>query len=415
MKMKHWSLTNLVDAVTKELKAMGYKRRTLQMYRCYGFSPIMRYYESIARKRYSEEITAEYVAITQDEAAAGRINDTKRRTIRKTAALLAEYAKDGKIVWRALANTDVRQLTEPYTQYLENYAHELMERGYQTTTIRGQKPIVKHFLHYLEDRGISEMPQVSQEDILAYLPVIAEKYARSGDILSILRLFLSFMYTENVLNADFVPLLKVSAAKRRKYYHGFTKHEANEILSAADRETPCGKRNYAIIMLAARTGLRAIDVLGIRFGDIDWQSRELRIVQHKTDKALSLPLDISVCNAIADYILNGRPVCDSPHIFLRDRRPYRKLESWSGHAIVKSTAAKAGITWSADEHKGFHSFRRSLGNWMLEAEIPLSTISEILGHAKSDSTKPYIMTHHSKLGMCPLTLHGIETTKEELL
>ena len=329
--------------------------------------------------------------------------------------MLTEYAKNGTIVWRALANTGVRQLTEPYTQHLENYTCELVERGYQATTIRGQKPIVKHFLHYLENRGISETLQVSQEDILAYLPVIAEKYARPGDILSILRLFLSFMYTENLLSTDFVPLLRVSAAKRHKYYHGFTKQEANEIRSAADRGTPIGKRNYAIIMLASHTGLRAIDVLGLKFDDICWQTRELRIVQHKTDKALTLPLDISVCNAIADYILNARPECGSPHIFLRTRSPYRKLESWSGHAIVKSMAAKAGITWSAGDHKGFHSFRRSLGNWMLEAEIPLSTISEILGHAKTDSTKPYIMTHHSKLGMCALTLHGIETTRGELL
>jgi len=91
------------------------------------------------------------------------------------------------------------------------------------------------------------------------------------------------------------------------------------------------------------------------------------------------------------------------------------MESWSGHAIVKRTAAKAGITWSTEAHKGFHSFRRSLGNWMLEAEIPLSTISEVLGHAKADSTKPYIMTHHSKLAMCALTLQGIETTRGELL
>ena len=207
--MKRWLLTSMVDSVMKELNAMGFKRRTLQMYRCYGFSPIMRYYESIERKRYSEEITAEYIAITQDEAAAGSINDTKRRTIRKAEALFAEYTRDEKIVWRALASANVRQLTEPYTQYLENYARALVENGYQTTTIRGQKPIVKHFLHYLEERGISEALQVSQEYILDYLPVIAEKYARPGDILSILRLFLSFMLSRGNSYPELCPRKRV--------------------------------------------------------------------------------------------------------------------------------------------------------------------------------------------------------------
>lgn len=413
--MKKWLLADLTEAVEKELLAMGYGAKTFQMYHYLGIVPITRHYESLGKQEYSEETTEEYVTETEIKTAKGVVYDTKRRMIRKTAVILAEYAASGTITWNRLAGRNVRQLTETYSKHLENYAHHLMARGYQATTIRGQKPIAKHFLHYLEDRGISNTLQVSQEDVLAYLPVIAEKYARPGDILSILRLLLSFMYTESLLKADYAPLLRVSAAKRHKYYHGFAKHEASKILAAANRKTLCGKRDYAIIMLATQTGLRAIDVLGLKFGDIDWQTRELRIVQHKTDKALSLPLDISVCNAIADYILNGRPDCDSPHIFLRTRRPYRKLESWSGYAIVKSTAAKAGITWSAEDQKGFHSFRRSLGNWMLEAEIPLSTISEILGHAKADSAKPYIMTHHSKLAMCALTLQGIETTRRELL
>jgi integrase len=380
-----------------------------------GFTPIKRYYDEIGKQAYSEETTWGCVVKAQFEVENGTMYDAKRMVIRKTATMLAEYAADGIITWRRLGGRNVRQLTEPYSVYFEKYARKLVESGYQATTIRGRKPIIKHFFHYLEDCAITDALQVSQQDILSYLPTISEKYARPGDILSILRSFLSFMYAENLFVADFASLLMVSVAKHRKYYHGFAKHEANDILSAANRETSCGKRDYAIIMLATHTGLRAIDVLALKFGDIDWKTHELRIIQHKTKKLLTLPLSVAVCNAIADYILSARPNSDVPHIFLRTRKPYRKLESWSGHAIVKSTAAKAGITWSAENHKGFHSFRRSIGSWMLEAEIPLSTISEVLGHAKADSSKPYIMTHHSKLAMCALTLQGLETTRRELL
>jgi len=245
--MKKWVLEKLCDAVEKEMSAMGFNPKTIQMYHYLGIVLIKRYYASIGKRYYSEETTGTFVRIIQNEADAGKIYDTKRRIIRKTAAILAEYAKDGKIVWRALASQNVRQLSEPYSEHYENYIHRLVENGYQATTVRGQKPIVKHFLHYLEDYGIFDTFKISRENILAYLPVIAEKYARPGDILSILRLFLAFMYEENLLCADFVPLLKVNTAKRRKYYFGFTKQESNEILSAADRETPCGKRDYAII------------------------------------------------------------------------------------------------------------------------------------------------------------------------
>jgi len=105
---------------------------------------------------------------------------------------------------------------------------------------------------------------------------------------------------------------------------------------------------------------------------------------------LKIPPKIPVCNAIADYILHGRPQSESPYIFVRTRPPYNPLRSWSGHSIVRRNAIAAGIGWVSNKRNGMHSFRRGLGNWMLEAEIPLETISEVLGHTSSDSTKPYL-------------------------
>lgn len=229
-----------------------------------------------------------------------------------------------------------------------------------------------------------------------------------------MRGFFKFLYEKNLSEVDLSAVLHITVPGHRKYHMGFSKQEVSNILSAVNRNTPCGKRDYAILMLAVNTGLRAIDVLGLQFKDIDWKNHEIHIIQHKTQRPLVLPLTIPVCNAIAEYTLSDRPKSDSPYIFLRDKNPYKKLESWSGYSIVKRNAAKAGITWSPEEWKGFHSFRRSIGNWMLEAEIPLSTISEILGHADVDSSKPYIMTHNSGLARCALSLRNIETLREEL-
>jgi integrase len=269
-------------------------------------------------------------------------------------------------------------------------------------------------LHYLEDCGIYETAQISRNNVLAYIPVAAEKYKRPGDALIILRPFLQFLYSENRTDVNFSSVLRVQVPTQRRYYYGFSEQEVSDILSAVKKETPYGKRDYAIIMLAANTGIRAVDALNLKISDINWDAKVLNIIQHKTEEPLILPLDMPTCNAIADYILNARPETDSPQIFIRNKRPYRKLESWSGWAIVKRASKKAGVTWLPEERKGFHSIRRSIGNRLLEAETPLSMISEILGHAKVDSSKPYMALHHSKLGMCALNLCGIESTRGEL-
>ena len=108
-----------------------------------------------------------------------------------------------------------------------------------------------------------------------------------------------------MISFDMKLLLKVPSPAHRKYLSGFTQAEAEMIVSAPDRTTVCGKRDYAIMTLAKNTGLRSIDILGLKFSDVDWNRKELRMVQHKTDVPLTLPIEIPVCNAIADYILHG--------------------------------------------------------------------------------------------------------------
>ena len=412
--MKQWLLTDLIDAVKNELRKMGYQRKTIYMYQSAGFNPIKRYYEHMGELVYTKEITENIDAIVKLESKKFVIYDGKSRIIRKAASFLDEYSDTGTIIWRTLVKPSVRQLTTPFSIYFDEYKQHRLEKGYRKTTLRGQMPTVKQFLHYLEDCGIYEIEQVSRENVLSYLPIFAEKYKRPGDMLSVIRSFLSYLYSENLLSIDYSPIFRVKVPSQRRYYYGFTEQEINKILSAVLKETPCGKRDYAILLLAANTGIRAIDALKLKITDINWDTKTLNIIQNKTDESLILPLDIPTCNAIADYILNVRPEIDSPHIFIRDRVPYRKLESWSGFAIVKRAAARAGISWLPDERKGFHSVRRSLGNRLLESETPLSMISEILGHTRVDSSKPYMATHHSKLGMCALTLSGIETEREEL-
>lgn len=90
-----------------------------------------------------------------------------------------------------------------------------------------------------------------------------------------------------------------------------------------DRSTAMGKRDYAMIMTAAVTGIRSVDIINLTFDAIDWINGEIRIIQHKTGKTLALPLTTDVGEAIQDYILNGRPKSDLPFVFyVQNPRPY---------------------------------------------------------------------------------------------
>jgi integrase len=129
---------------------------------------------------------------------------------------------------------------------------------------------------------------------------------------------------------------------------------------------------------------------------------------------LALPLEADVGNAIVDYILNERPKSKLTYIFLSSIRPYRKLNnSGSFSSTMHKYMEVSGVV--PGDMRGLHSFRRSMGTWLLDADVPLSTISEVLGHANSNSTKPYLSMNQEKLRTCALSLEGIEVTREELL
>ena len=158
-------------------------------------------------------------------------------------------------------------------------------------------------------------------------------------------------------------------------------------------------------------------MLNLKLQDIHWKDAEISIVQRKTNRQLILPLDQETGDAIADYLLHGRPTSKSTFVFLRSVAPYTNLKVGSciGSRIVQKYAALSGVVWTTEERKGFHSFRRSLGRELLENDVPVCTISEILGHAYRNSTKQYLSVDVKHLRECALPLNELRCTKEALL
>lgn len=174
------------------------------------------------------------------------------------------------------------------------------------------------------------------------------------------------------------------------------------MLKAVDRGNPKGKRDYAMILLAARLGLRASDICSLTFENLLWSQNLIVLIQEKTKKRIELPLIAEIGNAIIDYLKYGRPIAELPYVFLHANHGYRKLQEPTLHSIVCHYMRLAGIANVDAKKHGPHALRHSLAGFLLEKKTPLPVISEVLGHTNTESTKTYIKIDMDSLSQCAL-------------
>lgn len=182
------------------------------------------------------------------------------------------------------------------------------------------------------------------------------------------------------------------------------------MLNSFNQSSAVGVRNYAMVLMAVRLGMRASDICSIEFKNIHWDRNTIEFVTEKTGKATVLPLTADVGNAIIKYLKDVRPDSQSTHIFLRMQAPYVKLNPAAMHSIVTKAFRDAGIVAKAGRRHGPHALRASLATEMLEKEIPLPVISETLSHSNTDTTKIYLkvdMRHLRRIALDVPPLEGV--------
>ena len=182
----------------------------------------------------------------------------------------------------------------------------------------------------------------------------------------------------------------------------YSQEEISRAVSSIDTTTPEGLRDYAIMLLAFDTGLRSVDIRALCLEDIDWNKGLLYLEQSKTGVPLILPLSGKVMNAIADYILTGRPECNHNEIFLTVKGPVRPMDK--RHGAFSSICDKYFNAANVDKIPGrsFHSLRRSFATELSEAGIPLETISQMLGHKSIEEDKPYLSYNREQTALCAI-------------
>ena len=162
--------------------------------------------------------------------------------------------------------------------------------------------------------------------------------------------------------------------------------QVDRVLASIDRSTAMGRRDYAILLLFARLGLRLSEVVFLELDDIDWANGTLHL-RTKGGIRNTFPLSHEVGAAIADYLRHGRPPCSSRRVFLRVRAPIGGFRGATGiGSVVRHVIERAGVDAPT---RGAHQFRHGLATGLLRHGASLTEIGDILGHRHPDTTRIY--------------------------
>lgn len=265
---------------------------------------------------------------------------------------------------------------------------------------------IAKFLNYLATVDINSISNLEISHVSDYINTIINQYAPESIRVqkTILRETLDYLYNKNYITFSgrtAFPLIKKD--NRRKLLTTYTAEEITKILNVIDTNTANGKAIYFTISLIAFLGLRVGDVINLKFDNIDWENNQINIVQQKTNQLLTLPLIDEVKFPLLDYLKNGRhPSIDKDYILTTFYAPYTRIKNNSTiHRVLTRAMDLAGINYEG-KHHGAHSLRHSLATNMINNNVPISAISQVLGHSNSRTTEIYITkdtTHLRELSL----------------
>lgn len=410
--MEKLNLREHIDYVTKCTKELGLTKRTVAHY--------IRHYEEVFL--YCTENGID-VFTHQDAAELCRLKygaESKKSTAkdaRKAAYTVARYFENGEFRWEHVTFITRDPISAEYKELMTLFKQELSKK-LSPGTVRVEMIIVRQFLYFLEQAGVWDVPSITSENILDFVRQEAEYHKGSMPrLLRVMRNFVCFLRDRGFADLDADRFLGTAGRCRQKVLPCFTDNELQAVFSQIDRTTDKGRRDYAVFLLAVRTGLRACDISELKLADISWEERTIRIVQKKTKTSLILPLPVDAGNAIADYILRSRPRVDHPYVFMRLVHPVlgAPVNPTLFNIALRGYVEAAGIDRAGWDGKSFHALRRTAGTKMIVSGVPVSTVSQILGHGNVESSKRYIALDTENLRECCLDLGPMHTRKEGLV
>ena len=357
----------LMQECTEHLRFLGYSEACITLHQKKWSEYLLPYLQEKGIVLYSTEVGECYL-----KSVLPDLTPFPRRVLTRSVHILSSYLNTG-VIPKKIVQVEEHPLPGEIGEAARLFLKEQISKRRCETTVLKHRRNLSYFIMFLETRSKSKLSDIEEEDVVSFLSTSRNAIDRYFS----LRLFLRFLSVQEYIQTDFEYVLSQSG--------------------------PVGKRDYAILLLATRLGLRASDICRLKFEHLDWDHNVIAFTQYKTRKAIELPLLTEVGEAIVNYLRYGRPVSGHPEIFLSARPPYRPMFRWGINSAISRIMRESGIDISGRKF-GPHAMRHSLASRLLANGVSLPVISESLGHDSSLSTMEYLRVDLSSLMGCALNV-----------
>ncbi|MCE9531538.1 MAG: site-specific integrase [Planctomycetes bacterium] len=389
---RNLALKQLVADALVEIERLGYSRKSCNRYRTTWDHLI----EFADRKQLGDEFSGDLVARFLEEHRVGDVEfgsgEGWRRHMVWGVKVLADFAKDGHIE-RAFAEVEAIHLLPAMQRTLRDYQQFCKDRLHlRPTTLERRTRELTIFLDFLDSRKGRTLEEIQSLDLSEFVSCRDHLRPKSvSRIVSDVRSFLRFLTMRGILQRNLSEDLPKIRVPRDAAIPSVWEHElVIRLLGAVDRSSAKGKRDYAILLLACRLGLRAGDIRTLKLDQLHWDDSTIEVTQSKTGIPLVLPLTTEVGEALIDYLKSGRPVTAHREVFLKVNPPFDPFTADCNlHHIISYWRRLAGVRFRSAQKRGMHSLRHTLATRLLEKGTPFTTIAEILGHTSLESTRIY--------------------------
>jgi site-specific recombinase XerD len=372
-------LASHIEGFAAQLSCKGYAQTTVRA-KCDLLADLSRWLE---RRRLS--LAALDEGRLRQFQAARRRGAKARRGDPATGQQLLGYLRDRDDIAAAprIDRTPVACLMREYEEFLR------CERGLSRATVITYLPVVRCFLAEQFGRKALRFEQLRPQDLHGFILREIQRVSRSHGkgVVTALRSFLRFLLQRGAIQTDLARTLPGVASWRLSHLpKSLPPEQVERLLASCARSTPTGKRDYAILLLLARLGLRGGEVLAMTLEDLDWERGEI-VVRGKGQRLERLPLPTDVGAALACYLYDVRPACATRRVFIRMKAPQQDLAGPVAICcIVRRALQRAGLD---PEFKGAHLLRHSLATNLLHRGASLREIGQLLRHRQPTTTQIY--------------------------
>lgn len=402
------TIKELARKTTEALVSDGQKPRTAWQTHDTVFADVVKAHKENGKENFDRDVVSAFVTALEERIELGEISISTYRIRLLGVQRLTEMHDHGELSWTAPKLVSRFTLIEYFQKIVDDFTSS---GSFSPKGISDSTWVSKKYFAWLMSEGFENLEGVGVTQVQGFLVYCSKHMKGSGfhNVKLYMKKLCSFLAERGLSAENYEGLFKFKVFRETKVFPATPPDDVDAILSVIDRRTETGKRNYAIILLGAVTGLRACDIARLRLPDINWQKGDITIIQAKTGTQLSLPLTVDVGVALSDYILNARPhSAKTDEVFLRVRPPYRGFKNGVAIADVYDGYRKmANLPRNAFDGLGFHSLRRSVGKNLVTSGVPVESAAQIIGSNNLNSMKKYVALDSHHLKECALDFSGI--------